>query len=262
MSKPSSQTKDKTKTLLIILAIIPTIILSVIVLQIYPESESSNQTEQMSESESSNQTEQMSESESSNQTEQRNNFEQIEKPNSESTKQDIQKYLITILTRDITDCKNTDYNEITISQIEAYTKTLEDVNELLEKITDEDISVNQSDEILEQIFDLFIDLTICIYTQTDVEFPSNDNNNFESQIIKCDTTSSGKYLEIKVSLKNTDKITHDYRGNLMGIDIDKNIIDAQYSYAFDVDPNEIVILSTLLEDSFEIDSCTIQIKVD
>ena len=91
---------------------------------------------------------------------------------------------------------------------------------------------------------------------------SNDNNNFESQIIKCDTTSSGKYLEIKVSLKNTDKITHDYRGNLMGIDIDKNIIDAQYSYAFDVDPNEIVILSTLLEDSFEIDSCTIQIKVD
>ena len=48
----------------------------------------------------------------------------------------------------------------------------------------------------------------------------------------------------------------------MGIDIDKNIIDAQYSYAFDVDPNEIVILSTLLEDSFEIDSCTIQIKVD
>ena len=258
MSKSSSQTKDKTKTLLIILAIIPTIILSIIVLQIYPESEPSNQTDQK------NNFEQISESEPSNQTDQKNNFEQIDKPNSESTKQDIQKYLIAILTRDVTDCKNIDSGKITVSQIEAYGKTFEDISELLEKITDEDISVNKSDKILNQIFDLSVELTVCVYEQTDMPIPlnNNDNSNFESQIIKCDTTPSGKYLEIKVSLKNTDKITHDYRGNLMGIDINKNIVDAQYSYAFDVDPNEIAILSTLLDDSPKIDSCRIQIKVD
>ena len=47
----------------------------------------------------------------------------------------------------------------------------------------------------------------------------------------------------------------------MGIDIDKNIIDTQYSYVFDVNSNKIVILNTLLENSFEIDSCTIQSKL-